>query len=219
MTRTPWIVIALIVGLLAPALHAEEESPDMHAEEESPDMHAEEESPDTAEVIPFKEGDVISYEDVGKLKPYLPKEFWNNRDFFFYEGMQLEIGPNQADYSPADVYKAATEKYRGQPRIGPDDSLENYTAGQPFPMDEIDCLGDPDAGTKIMHNHSYQWRGAATHTRFYYSYWDRGEELPLYYEGHAEGALLSNRPEPCFRSERGRRVPWRKAEKMPAGLL
>ena len=152
---------------------------------------------------PFKEGDVISYADVGKLKPYLPKEFWNNRDFFFYEGMQLEIGPNQADYSPADVYKAATEKYRGQPRIGPDDSLENYIAGQPFPMEDIDCLGDPDAGTKIMHNHSYQWRGAATHTRFYYSYWDRGEELPLYYEGHAEGALLSNRPEPAFEANGG----------------
>ena len=196
MTRTPWIVIALVIGLLAPTLHAQEGSESSAASESA-------ESPDTAEGVPFKEGDVIGLEDVGKLKPYLPKEFWNNRDFFFYEGMQLEIGPTQADYSPSDVYKAATEKYRGEPRIGPDDSLENYTAGQPFPMDEIDCLGDPDAGTKIMHNHSYQWRGAGTHTRFYYSYWDRGEELPLYYEGHAEGAALSHRSEPTHEKNKG----------------
>ena len=56
--------------------------------------------------------------------------------------MQLEVGPFFRDYSQSDAYKAATKKFAGTARIGPDGSLENYTSGQPFPMDSIDCLGD-----------------------------------------------------------------------------
>ena len=33
------------------------------------------------------------------MKPYVPEEFWANRDFFFYEGMQLEVGPFFRDFS------------------------------------------------------------------------------------------------------------------------
>ena len=43
----------------------------------------------------FQEGDVISFDQIEKLRPFLPPEFWDNRDFFFYEGMKLEIGPIQ----------------------------------------------------------------------------------------------------------------------------
>ncbi len=57
----------------------------------------------------FKEGDVITFDKIESIRPFLPNEFWANRDFFFYEGMQLEIGPRQRDYSPADAYKAATQ--------------------------------------------------------------------------------------------------------------
>lgn len=146
----------------------------------------------------FQEGDVITFDNVDSIRPYLPDEYWANRDFFFYEGMQMKVGPFQRDYSPADVYKAATEKFRGQPRIGPDDSLENYVAGQPFPMDEIDCEGDPQAGVKIMWNFDYQWNGDGNSAKFWYSYWDRGEELPLYYEGTSKRVTLSNRPEPQY---------------------
>jgi len=151
----------------------------------------------------FSEGDIIPYDQLEALRPFLPEPFWNNRDFFFYEGMQLEVGPFFRDYSNPPVYKAATEKYRGQPRIGPDNSLENYTAGEPFPMEEIDCLGDPQAGVKIMWNFDYSWQGNATHASFYYSYWDRGEELPLYYEGTSESAKLSHLPEPEFEKTNG----------------
>ena len=78
----------------------------------------------------FKEGDVITFDKIESLKPFLPEEFWANRDFFFYEGMQLEIGPFYRDYSASDAFKAATEKFRGQARIGPDGSLEGHTAGR-----------------------------------------------------------------------------------------
>src|SRR5262245_57831921 len=100
----------------------------------------------------FKEGDIVSLDQVEKLKPFLPEEFWSNRDFFFYEGMQLEIGPSFKDYSPFAGYQEATKKFAGQSKIGPEASLENFTMGQPFPMEQIDCKGDPQAGAKVAWN-------------------------------------------------------------------
>ena len=158
---------------------------------------------DTDATPSFNEGDIITIDQIDKLKAFLPPEFWANRDFFFYEGMQLEIGPSFADYSPAQVYKDATEKFKGQSKIGPESSLENYTAGQPFPMDEIDCKGDPDAGAKVAWNFVRRWEGSGGSARFYYSYWDRGEELPLYYEGNSRGVALAFRPEPEYDAQQG----------------
>jgi hypothetical protein len=143
----------------------------------------------------FKEGDVITMDKLESIKPFLPPEFWNNRDFFFYEGMQMEIGPFYRDYTPSAQYQAATERFKGQPRLGPQASLENFTAGQPFPMDQIDCKGDPQAGAKIAWNFDYQWEGDGAQSKYYYSYWDRGEELPLYYEGTAKTIQMSHRVE------------------------
>ncbi len=151
----------------------------------------------------FREGDVITFDNVDSLRQYLPDEFWANRDFFFYEGMQLKIGPFQRDYTPSDVYMAATEKFKGQAKVGPDGSLVNYTAGQPFPMADIDCLGDPQAGVKIMWDFDYQWSGDGASAKFWYSYWDRGEELPLYYEGTSKRVVLSHRSEPQFLDAQG----------------
>ena len=151
----------------------------------------------------FKEGDIITFDNIDAIRRYLPAEFWANRDFFFYEGMQLEIGPFQRDYSPSDVYKAATDKYKGQAKIGPDGSLQNYIAGQPFVMEDIDCTGDPQAGEKIMWNFDYAWDGDGGSASFWYSYWDRGEELPLYYEGTSKRVTLSHRVEPQFLDSQG----------------
>ncbi len=154
---------------------------------------------DAGAMVPqFQEGDVVTFDQIDKLKPYLPQQFWDNRDFFFYEGMQLEIGPTQYDYSEADEFKAATERFKGQARIGPDNSLENYVAGRPFESEEIDCLGDPQAGVKWMWNFDYRWDGDGARASFYYSYWDRGEQLPLYYQGSAKTVKLSSRIEAEF---------------------
>ncbi len=151
----------------------------------------------------FKQGDVITLDKVDSLKNFLPPEFWANRDFFFYEGMKLEIGPFFADYSPADAYKAATQKFAGKSKIGPDASLESYTAGQPFPMEQVDCKSDPEAGTKIIWNFDHRWNGDGAAASYYYSYWDRGEELPLYYEGTSKTVILSQRVEPEYLDTNG----------------
>jgi Protein of unknown function (DUF1329) len=146
----------------------------------------------------FKEGDVITMDKVESLKPFLPPEFWANRDFFFFEGMKLQVGPFFRDYTPADAYLAATKKFAGQAKVGPGESLADYTAGQPFPMDQIDCKGDPEAGAKVIWDFDYQWEGDGANARYYYSYWDRGEELPLYYEGTSKTIQLSHRVEPQY---------------------
>ncbi len=151
----------------------------------------------------FREGDVITLTKVDSIKAFLPPEFWANREFFFYEGMQIEIGPFRRDYSPPPAYEAATKRLAGQARIGPENSLENYTAGQPFPMDQIDCQGDPQAGAKIAWNFDYRWNGDGARARYHYSYWDRGEELPLYFEGTSKTIQLSHQVEPQHLDESG----------------
>ena len=158
---------------------------------------------DAVGVPSFQEGDIITLDSVDRLEPYLPPAFWANRDFFFYEGMKLEIGPSYRDYAPADVYVAATKRFAGQAEIGPESSLASYTAGQPFPADGIDCAGDPQAGAKVIWNFDRRWNGDGSRSQFYYSYWDRGEELPLFYEGTSKTIQLSQRPEPQYLDKSG----------------
>jgi hypothetical protein len=151
---------------------------------------------------PFQEGDVIGFDQIDVLRPYLPDQFWDNRDFFFYEGMQLAIGPTMRDYSPNEAFLAATARHRNQPRIGPDNSLENYVSGRPFPQETIDCKGDPQAGVKIMWDFVKGVAGDGE-AHFFYSYWDRGEQLPLYYEGTGQSMRLSQRYEPKYEENGG----------------
>ena len=150
----------------------------------------------------LREGERIGYGQLARLQPHLPPELWAHREVFFHPGMQLEVGPAMADYSPPPLWQEATARHAGQTRIGPDGSLQNYRTGRPFPG-PIDCKGDPQAGAKIIWNFSYRWEGAGHDGRFLYTYWDRGEKLPLYYQGRARWVKLSNRPEPHYRASGG----------------
>jgi hypothetical protein len=147
---------------------------------------------------PFHEGDEIGFDDLSKLKKYLPPPFWEHREYFFFEGMTMDIGPPYRKYGAAEAYLAATEKFKGQTKIGRDGALENYTAGQPFPNEEIDCRGDPQAGRKIIWNFMKQWEGDGVNATWSYTYWDRGEQLPLYYEGQGKEIRMTHRVEPYY---------------------
>jgi hypothetical protein len=162
----------------------------------------EEAAEDVIPGFPFQEGDVVDFEQLDKLKDYLPPEFWKNREYFFYEGMQLQIGPTMRDYTEPAVYTEATEKYHAQAKLGKDGALEGYVAGRPFP-EEIDCKGDPQAGLKVIWNFTKSWTGDGATSTYFYSYWDRGEQLPLYYEGTAKSIQLSNRAEPYYLEQEG----------------
>jgi hypothetical protein len=157
---------------------------------------AQESAEDVVPGVPFKEGDVIKFSDVNKLKDYLPKEFWENREYFLFEGMEMTIGPFFKDYPVAPEYAALTDKFEGQPKIGRDGAIENYTAGVPFP--QVDCKGDPQAGVKAIWNFVKRWEGDGSQSNWSYTYWDRGEQLPLYYEGTAKFIFLTHKVEPEY---------------------
>ena len=103
----------------------------------------------------FQEGDVLSFEEAEKLKPFLPTEFWDNRDFFFYEGMQLEdrTRPRRTTRRPRRLPGGDRQRYAGQCAHRPRRAASRTTHRRPpFPIEEIDCKGDPQAGKKIMWN-------------------------------------------------------------------
>jgi hypothetical protein len=165
-------------------------------------VRAQEPAEDVVPGVPFKEGQVIGFDQLEKLKDYLPPEFWKHREFFFYQGMEMEIGPSFRDYSEAKAYLDATEKHASKVSLGKDGALVGYVAGRPFPG-QIDCKGDPQAGTKIIWNFVKHWHGDGHDASYFYSYWDRGEQLPLYYEGTSKGIILANRPEPYYLETEG----------------
>ncbi|HEY2662968.1 MAG TPA: DUF1329 domain-containing protein [Candidatus Binataceae bacterium] len=68
------------------------------------------------------------------------------------QGMTMMIVPTgRLEWPPP--YKAATEKYSAQVKLGADGALKNYSAGLPFPL--VDA-NDPQAAMKVMWNFSYR---------------------------------------------------------------
>ncbi|HKJ23594.1 MAG TPA: DUF1329 domain-containing protein, partial [Myxococcota bacterium] len=179
MTRLALLLVALLLGAPGPVAAA-----------------------DPPADFPFAEGDRVDLEASKRLQPWLPKPFWAHRDLYFYDGMSMSIGPTQRDYRPAEVYRRASEANRGRAKVGPDGSLVGYVAGQPFPMDAVAC-SDADAGAKIIWNFNYRWQGFGAEAHFRYTYWDRGEQLPLTYQGTTSAYYLKHRPEPPFAAEGG----------------
>ena len=54
---------------------------------------------------------------------------------------------------------------------------------------------------KIIWNFLKAWNGDGARSTWSYTYWDRGEQLPLYYEGTAKVIGLTNRVEPEYLTE------------------
>jgi len=149
------------------------------------------------DATPPPEGARIGPAEVEQLRPFVPAPLWEHRRVFFAD-FEMHIGPPRRDYSPPPVFREATEANRGKASIGPDGSLQGYVAGFPFPMDEVDCQGDPEAGVKIIWNFVHRWQGFGAVADFRYSYFDRGELLPLHYQGRTSSWILKHRPEPQF---------------------
>jgi hypothetical protein len=107
----------------------------------------------------IQEGAVLGLQDVLRLRSLLPIEVWRNRDAFFHEGMQLEIGPCHRRYPPAEFFAAATRRGAGQVRLDDEGNLHAYVAGLPFPPESIDPTA-PDAGLRWAWNLERRYRGA-----------------------------------------------------------
>src|SRR5260370_25671676 len=68
------------------------------------------------------------------------------------QGMRMNIVPTaRLEWPPP--YKTATEKYAPQVRLNDKGELDNYVAGQPFPLLDPN---DPQLATKAMWNFSFR---------------------------------------------------------------
>jgi hypothetical protein len=163
--RASWVIGALCVLAYAPGAFAADPwaiPPEGSCEPgPSPAGSAQ---PD-ATPFPFRVGEVLNEQKTDVLKPFLPEELWANRDRFFYDGMQLEIGPCYRNYAPPEFFEKTTQRFRGQARLVADGSLENYQAGLPFPPDTIDP-NDPQAALRWAWNWVSRYRAGGSFGEF-----------------------------------------------------
>jgi hypothetical protein len=113
----------------------------------------------------FEPGAAVEHGKLESIRRFLPKEVWENRERFFYDGMRLEIGPCFRDYAPPAFFAAATEKFRGQAVLTEAGGLEGHTAGLPFAPDAIDPK-DESAGQRWAWNVQERYQGAGFRGRF-----------------------------------------------------
>ncbi|MBW2274840.1 MAG: DUF1329 domain-containing protein [Deltaproteobacteria bacterium] len=164
MTRRAAALAALAAALLADTpVHAkapkEGECPEI-----SPSMAGPDRSED-ATPIKLEEGMILIEDDLLILRQLIPKEIWNLREVFFHEGMRMEIGPCHRRYALPKSYRDATERYAGQPRIDRKGNLVDYSAGLPFPPDDIDPNAK-DAATRWAFDLQQRYRGAGFRGKF-----------------------------------------------------
>jgi hypothetical protein len=100
----------------------------------------------------------VGLEQLPLLHQLLPPEVWQFREVFFYEGMQMEMGPCHRRYPLPDFYEEATRAYAGQSELDDEGNLSGYVAGVPFPQDAIDPEA-PDASTRWAWNFQQRFRG------------------------------------------------------------
>jgi hypothetical protein len=108
---------------------------------------------------PIREGMLLRYHDILALRSLLPIEIWRNRDQFFYEGMQLTIGPCHRRYEVPGFFDDATEAYSKRAEVDRKGNLLRYVAGTPFPPGAMDP-DDEDLGVKWAWNLQMRYRGA-----------------------------------------------------------
>lgn len=101
----------------------------------------------------FKEGDVLTRNDLGKLRPFLPPGYVEEFDF---AGVEFHVSPS-GNYAPHPDYLAATEKFLHQVRLAPDGALENYVAGRPFSQEQL-SREDSRSGLRAAWNFNHRWK-------------------------------------------------------------
>jgi len=105
------------------------------------------------------EGDVIRFEGLSALEPYVPPEVWEWKDRFFHEGMRLEVGPCYRSYTPPGFFRAASAEHAGEAKLLAGGGMAGGKAGLPFDPGAI-AADDPQAGQKWAWNAERRWRGA-----------------------------------------------------------
>ncbi len=108
----------------------------------------------------FVPGQFFKYDSLERLRGYLPREVWERRQTFFYEGMRIQVGACHRRYPAPEFFRAATRQNRGRVRLDAEGNLIGFGCeGLPFVAPTIDDE-DPDAGWKWAWNYRYRYQGA-----------------------------------------------------------
>lgn len=117
--------------------------------------------------LPLVPGRTVTWKQIGALRRFVPREVWEHRDRFFYDGMKLVIGPCFRDYAAPGYFEAATEATSGHATLNEDGGLDvdGTFAGLPFAPDTLDPT-DPSVGTRWAWNMQERHQGAGFRGRF-----------------------------------------------------
>jgi hypothetical protein len=118
--------------------------------------------PEPVDVVPpaFKPGEQVPFSQYERLRGWLPEEVWDRRDQFFFEGMQLEIGPCYRRYPVPKFFEDATRENGSRTSVDANGNLIGYGgAGLPFPPDAI-ADDAPDAALRWAWNYRYRYLAA-----------------------------------------------------------
>ncbi len=102
----------------------------------------------------FKPGDVLTADDLDKIKPFLPPGPIGEMAFSEFSMEISETGK----YAPHPAYQQATLQFQGQASLAPDGALTNYIAGQPFSNPDIDNASAEQAGLMAAWNNAFRWQ-------------------------------------------------------------
>jgi Protein of unknown function (DUF1329) len=104
--------------------------------------------PQTAFGGPVKPGDLITPDNAAAVADLASPGNY----VLVKQGMRMNIEPTERLEWPPP-YKSATEKYSAQVSLNDKDELQNYVAGQPFPLLDPN---DPQVAVKVMWNFSFR---------------------------------------------------------------
>jgi Protein of unknown function (DUF1329) len=119
-------------------------------------------TPPPADVVPgaFKPGERLEIKSIPRLQGWLPDEVWQRREQFFFEGMELEIGPCYRRYPTPPYFSEATAEGAGKATLDGSGNLASYSgSGLPFPLESLDAAA-PDFAEKLAWDYRYRYQAA-----------------------------------------------------------
>ncbi len=161
----PLALAALLLLLAGPALAVEVPAEGQCPPYPVPTGDGAEPSEDVVPPL-FRPGELIPLDRLEQLSSWLPREVWERRDVFFYEGMQLEVGPCHRRYDAPAFFEEATRVHAGEARLDEHGNLLGY-AGIGLPFDWRAIADDaPDAGNKWAWSSRYRYLGSGFRGKF-----------------------------------------------------
>lgn len=157
-------------------------------------------------------GDVVTREKLEALRPLLPPELWEQREHFFFDGMQMELGPCFRRYAPPDFFAEVTRAESPSSRLLENGGLEAGRAGLPFDPASL-TADDPEVGQKWAWNASRRWQAGGQFGEVRLVYVDGGKTTVRIVGDHFLALLEGRADLPVS----GYRIPWARGERWVAG--